>query len=73
MITELHLKPGARGRRPGFLKSFRPRMLVYVCVSAPRPLITSGVIWCDIGRVQLVKQVYGFSQLLITSYGTCGR
>ena len=31
-----------------------------VCVSVcppPRPLITSGVIWCDIGRVPLVKQV----------------
>ena len=31
-----------------------------VCVSvclAPRTLITSGVIWYDIGRVQLVKQV----------------
>ena len=23
----------------------------------PRPLITSGMIWCDIGRVRLVKQV----------------
>ena len=33
---------------------------VYVCVSVcppPRQLINSGVIWCDIGRVQLVKQV----------------
>ena len=29
----------------------------YVCVSAPMALITSGVIWCDVGRVQLVKQV----------------
>ena len=29
-----------------------------VCVCPPpRPLITSGVIWCDIGRVRLVKQV----------------
>ena len=29
-----------------------------MCVSAPpRALITSGVIWCDIGRVRLVKQV----------------
>ena len=47
-------KPGMHGRRPltpgspGFLKLFRPRMLVYVCVcvcvcvSPPlRPLITS--------------------------------
>ena len=30
----------------------------YVCVCPPlRPLITSGVIWCDIDRVRLVKQV----------------
>ena len=28
-----------------------------VCVSALRALITSGKIWCDIGRAQLVKQV----------------
>ena len=42
-----------------------------VCVSVcppPRPLITSGVIWCDIDHVRLVKQVL---RLLITSYGTC--
>ena len=35
-------------------------MCVCMCVSVcppPRPLITSGVIWCDIGRVRLVKQV----------------
>ena len=30
---------------------------VCVCVSAPRTLITSGVIWCVIDRVQLVNQV----------------
>ena len=47
-----------------------------VCVSVsvclpPRPLITSGVIWCDIDRVQLVKQVLRLSLLLITSYSTC--
>ena len=64
------VKPGARGRRPrapGFLKLlwFARRyvcvcMCVCVCVSVcppPRPLITSDVIWCDIGRVRLVKQV----------------
>ena len=34
----------------------RVGMCVYVC-PPPRPLITSGVIWCDIGRVPLVKQV----------------
>ena len=57
-------KPGARGRRPlapGFLKLLwfaRRYVCVCVCVCPPpRPLITSGVIWCDIGRVRLVKQV----------------
>ena len=33
----------------------------YVCVSVcppPRPLIISGVIWCDIDCVRLVKQVH---------------
>ena len=37
-----------------------------VCVSVclpPRPLITSGVIWCNIDRMRLVKQVL---RLLIT-------
>ena len=29
---------------------------LFVCLP-PRPLITSGVIWCDIGCVRLVKQV----------------
>ena len=55
-------KPGTRGQRPhapGFLKLlwFARR---YACVSVcpPQgPLITSGVIWCDIGHVWLVKQV----------------
>ena len=28
-----------------------------------RELITSGVIWCDIDRVRLIKQVHGFSLL----------
>ena len=54
-------KPSARGQRPrmpGFLKLlWFACWCVCVCVSAPRPLITSGVIWCDIGCVQLVKQV----------------
>ena len=62
------IKPGARGRRPRawFLEIVLVRasvcvcMCVCVCLSVcppPRPLITSGVIWCDIGRVRLVKQV----------------
>ena len=45
-------------------------MSVFVCLSVcppPRTLITSGMIWCDIDRVWLVKQAYGFPcfQLLI--------
>ena len=60
------VKPGARGQRPrmpGFLKLLWFAcwyVCVCVCVSVcppPRPLITSGVIWCDIGHVRLVKQV----------------
>ena len=31
-------------------------MCAYVCVSAPRPLIASGVIWCD-----WLSKFYGFS------------
>ena len=42
----------------GFLNCFGSRvgMSVRLC-PPPSALITSGVIWCDIGRVQLVKQV----------------
>ena len=45
---------------PGFLKLLwstcrYARVCVHVCLP-PRALITSGVIWCDIGRVRLVKQ-----------------
>ena len=46
-----------RSHSPGFLKLlwFACR---YVCVCpSPRTLITSGVIWCDIGCVRLVEQV----------------
>ena len=35
-------KPGAQAagpRAPGFLKSFHPQTLVYVCVSAPEAII----------------------------------
>ena len=35
-----------------------------VCVSAPRLLITSGVMWCDMDPIRLVKQVL---QLLFTN------
>ena len=62
-----------KGRQAWFLEIALVRALVCVCVracvcmclclcvcaSAPRPLITSGVIWCDIVL------------LLITSYSTC--
>ena len=38
------------------------RVSVCVCVCPPpRVLITSGVIWCDIGRVRLVKQFWRLS------------
>ena len=47
-------------RMPGFLKlPWSACWYTCVCVSVcppPRALITSGVIWCDIGRVRLVKQ-----------------
>ena len=50
-------KPGARGRT-WFLEIVLVRVSVCMCVCPPpRPLITSGVIWCDIDRVRLVKQV----------------
>ena len=44
---------------PDFLKLlWFVRWYAYVSVCPPpRALITSGVIWCDIGRVRLVKQV----------------
>ena len=54
----------ARAAFGWFLEIALVRASVWVCVSIclcvcppPRPLITSGVIWCDIGCVQLVKQV----------------
>ena len=40
-------------------------VLVFVFVSTPRRLITSGMMWCDMDSIQLVKQVL---QLL---YGNC--
>ena len=54
-------KPGVRSlwpRAPGFLKLlWLVRRYVCMCVCPPpRPLITSGVVWCDTGRVRLVKQ-----------------
>ena len=52
-------KPGAWGRKPckpGFLKLLLVRTSVCVCLPL-RALITSGVIWCAIGHVRLIKQV----------------
>ena len=57
---------------PGFLKSFLfMHQYVYVCMCAcvsvclpPRPLITSGVIWRDIGHVWLVKPILQLFSLL---------
>ena len=68
-------KPGMRvqPRAPGFLKLlWFTRRYVCVCLSVclsvclpPRVLITSGMICCDIGCVQLVKQVSQLFPLLI--------
>ena len=58
------VKPGARSRRPRawFLEIALVRASVCGSVCPPpRPLITSGVIWCDIDRVRLVKQVLRLS------------
>ena len=42
-----------------------------MCVCPPpRALINNGVIWCDIGRMRLIKQVLWLSLLLITLYVT---
>ena len=42
-----------------------------VCVCLPsRALMTSGMIWCDIGCVRLIKQVLWFFLLLDTLYDT---
>ena len=49
---------------PGFLNFFLYGRL-YVCVSALRLLITSGVMWCDMVPIRLVKQVL---QLLYDNY-----
>ena len=59
-LNQVHM---AFGRTPGFLKLiWLPRQYVCVCVwmsvcLPPKVLITSGVIWCDIGCMRLVKQV----------------
>jgi len=60
------VKPGAHwpkaGARLVSWNCFCPRCeYACVCVSAPKLLIASGVIWCDIESLWLVKQVLGFS------------
>ena len=30
---------------------------MFVCVSAPEAIITSGMMWCDMDPMQLIKQV----------------
>ena len=42
-----------------------------ICVSASKPLITSDVIWCDIGHVRLVKQVLQLFTAFNYFIGTC--
>ena len=54
LLNQAH---AAFAHTPGFLKLLWLAHR-YVCVSLPpRPLITSGMIWCDIDRVWLGKQV----------------
>ena len=65
------VKPGAHSRS-WFLEIALVRALVCVCPPL-RALITSGVIWYDIGHVRLVIQVLQFFLLLITLYDTCHR
>ena len=58
----LYFKPGAQATHAWFLEiglvctSVCMSVSVSVCLP-PRALITSGVIWCDIGHVRLAKQV----------------
>ena len=56
---QIFLLNQARAAHAWFLKLlWFARRYACMCLSVcppPRPLITSGVIWCDIGRVRLVK------------------
>ena len=54
--TTLNFLNQTRAAEAWFLEIVLVRMSVYVCVCLsvcppPKPLITSGVIWCDIDRV----------------------
>ena len=62
VLNELLNQAHAKAACTWFLEIALVCLSVCVCVSVcvsppPRPLITSGVIWCDIDRVQLIKQV----------------
>ena len=45
-------------------------MCVCVCVSAPRLLITSGVIWCDIDPYDWLNKLYGFYMAAVVNVGS---
>ena len=69
MNHDMHwlVKPGGcwpQAGAPGFLEFLYAQMYVctcaYVCVSAPRLLITSDVMWCDIDPYALLNKFYGF-------------
>ena len=66
IYTAYCFKPDVRRwqvRAPGFYVLCRHLYVcVFACVSPPpRLLITSGVMWCDMGSIQLVQQVLQFS------------
>ena len=70
--SELTFKPGTRQPQAGacLVSKSDPMWMsvcvcVFACVSAPRLLITSGVMWHDMNPIQLVKQV------LKLLYGNC--
>ena len=52
-ISHQFFKLGARWPHPVRIVS----MCVCVCVSVPRLLITSGMVWRDMDSIQLVKQI----------------
>ena len=55
-------------RTPGFLKSLLfAHRYVSVC-PPPRPLITSNVIWCDIGHVWLLLSINWMGMALVTQH-----
>ena len=62
MTCNLFLNQVYAGHRPAcawFLKIISVWMSVCVCVSAPRLLITSGVMWHDVGPYDWLNKFYG--------------